>query len=115
MNNLSLTDHSVTQQIKTLYALESSFGQYEIICRTIFIIKTALEMGYSTKLCVDKMMDKGVKPLELGIALCMALKRVNPSKLNGVDSSIRIKILNDNKKMIEEFEKLEDGVDVILP
>lgn len=102
---MSLTD-PIREQIKVLYELGDG-GQYELIKRTVFIFENALIMGKSSKFLVDSMMDKGVKPLENGIAIAVALARVNPSHLSGIDSSIRIKILRENKKMLEDWAKLE--------
>ena len=97
---------SEIEQIKVLYELGEG-GQYEIIKRNIFIFQNALIMGKSSKFLVDSMMDKGVKPLELGISIAVALYRTNPSQLSGVDSSIRVKVMRENKQMLEDWKKLE--------
>jgi len=97
----------IIEQIKVLYELGES-GQYEIIVRAIAVMQDMMEwLGVSSKDCVDRMMDKGVKSLELRIAVVMAVTRSNPSRLNGVDSSLRSKFLRENKDLIADFEKLE--------
>lgn len=103
---MSLVKDSIMEKIKVLYELGDG-GQYEIIHNTIFVIKGCLAMGLSSKSCVDRMMDKGVKPFELGIALVIAMTRTNPSLLSGIDSSLRIKFLRENGKLIADFEELE--------
>ncbi len=103
---LSIIKDPIIEQIKVLYDLGDG-GRYEIMHRTIFIIQGALQLGKSSKECVDRMMDKGVKPLELGISFVIALTRTNPQYLSGIDSSLRIKFLREHTKMISEFEKLE--------
>ena len=63
---MSLVKDPIIEEIKVLYDLGEG-GQYEIIQRTIAIFRPLLELGWSAKKLVDRMMDKGVKSLELGI------------------------------------------------
>jgi len=104
---LSTIEDPIIKKIKMLYELGDG-GKYEIIQRTIFIIENALKMGKNGKFCIDRMMDKGVRPLELGIALSVAITRVSPAYLNGIDSSIRAKILNEHSDLLEDFKRLEE-------
>ncbi len=102
----SIIKDPIIEQIKVLYELGDG-GRYEIMHRTIWIMESALILGKSSKECVDKMMDKGVRPLELGISLVIAITRTEPQYLSGIDSSLRIKFLRENADMIKDFEKLE--------
>ena len=102
----SIIKDPIIEQIKVLYELGDG-GRYEIMYRTIFVIKGALILGKSSKECVDNMMDKGVKPLELGISLVIAMTRTNPQYLNGIDSSLRIKYMKEHADMIADYEKEE--------
>jgi len=104
---LSLVNDPIIEQIKVLYDLGEG-GQYEITRRTIAIFGPLLQYGWSTKKMTAKMMDKGVKPLELGIALVIAVVRTNPRYLNGIDSSLRSKFLRENADIIADFEKIEN-------
>lgn len=96
----------IVGQIEALYDLGEG-GQYEIIKRTIAIFEPLLIIGWSSKRLVDRMMDKGVKSLELGISICVAVSRTNPMYLSGLDSSLRSKFLKDNKEMLADWEKCE--------
>lgn len=64
-------------------------------------------MGKSSKFLVDYFMDKGIKPLELGASLVVALARTSPVCLNGMDSSIRIKILRENENILQDWKIME--------
>jgi hypothetical protein len=103
---MSIVNDPIIEKIKTLYDLGPG-GQYEIVRRTIFVITAALEMGKSGKECIDNMMDKGIKPLELGLSMAVALSRINPSKLSGIDSALRIKIMGQSKDLLEDWAELE--------
>jgi len=103
---LELIKDPIIEQIKTLYELGDD-GRYEIIKRNIAVFEPLLMMCWSSKKLVDRMMDKGVRPLELGISLCVAITRTNPMYLNGMDSSLRIKFLKENREMLADWEKLE--------
>lgn len=104
---MSSVKDPITEKIKVLYELGDG-GRYELVQKTIFIIDGALKMGKNGKDCIDRMMDKGVRPLELGIALSIALTRINPSYLNGIDSSIRAKIINEHSDLLADFKRLEE-------
>ncbi len=103
---MELIKDPIIEQVKVMYGLGEG-GQYEIIKRTVFIFEVLLVQGWSSKKLVDRMMDKGVKPLELGISICVAVTRTKPEFLNGMDSSLRIKFLKENRTMLEDWEKLE--------
>jgi len=96
----------IIEKIKVLYELGDD-GRYEIIKRTLFVIESLLMLGKSSKSCVDFMMDKGVKPLELGIALSVAITRCKPQYLSKLDLEIKQKILDGNLDMLKDWEKLE--------
>ena len=96
----------IIEKIKTLYELEDD-GKYEIIKRTLFVIESLLMLGKSSKSCIDFMMDKGVKTLELGIALSVAITKVDNKYLSKIDQQIKQKILDDNLDMLEDWKKLE--------
>lgn len=96
----------IIEQIKVLYELGDD-GKYEIIRRNIAIFEPLLMMGKSSKELLDRMMDKGVRPLELGISICVAVTRTSPMFLNGMDSSLRIKFLKEQGEMLADWEKLE--------
>jgi len=102
---LSLADN-VTEKIKVLYTLGDD-GRYEIIKRNIFLFDSMFVAGKSSKEMVDRMMDKGVKPLELGISLAVSLSRCNPKHLSKIDQEVRQTILDGSKDMLEEWGKLE--------
>ena len=105
-NLSSIVKDPIIEQIKVLYELGDD-GSYEIIRRTIAVFEPLLMYGWDSKKMIDRMMDKGIKPLELGVSICVALTRTNPSYLNGMDSSLRIKFLKDNREMLADYEKLE--------
>ena len=104
---MSTTKDPIIEKIKVLYEMGDG-GKYELIKRTIFIIENALKLGKNGKECIDSMMDKGVRPLELGIALSVALTNVSPQYLSGIDSSIRAKILNEHSDLLRDFKRLEE-------
>lgn len=85
-----------------------SGGRYEIIQRTITVITGGLVLGKNCKFLIDKMMDKGVKPLELGIALTVSLARISPHHLNGKDSSVRCRILREQQELLKDWDKMEE-------
>ena len=101
-----LVKDPIIEELKTLYKLGDS-GSYEIIRRTVAVFEPLLMMSWSSKKLIDRMMDKGVRPLELGISICVAVTRTNPMFLNGMDSSLRIKFLKENREMLNDWEKLE--------
>lgn len=103
---LELIKDPIIEQIKVLYDLGDD-GSYEIIRRTVAIFEPLFLIGWSSKKMIDRMMDKGVKPLELGMAIIIALTRTNPIYLNGLDSSLRIKFLKENRMILRDWEKLE--------
>lgn len=108
MRNLSsIVKDPIIEEIKVLYDLGEG-GSYEIIKRTIAIFEPLFLYGWDSKKMIDRMMDKGVKPLELGVSICVALTRANPSHLSGMDSSLRIKFLKENREMLADWEKLEE-------
>ena len=94
----------IIEELKKLY---SEGREYEIIRRTIAVFEPLLLIGWSSTKMTDVMMDKGVKPLELEISICVALTRTNPMYLSGMDSSLRIKFLKENREILEDWEKLE--------
>ena len=98
----------IVEQIKILYELGDG-GQYEIIQRTIWVCKSLLLLGKSGKSCVDFHMDKGVKPLELGVAFTVALTETEDEYLSKIDVELKEKILADknNVSMLEDWKKLE--------
>lgn len=97
---------SMEEKIKNLYSLGHS-GQYEIVQRTVWVISMGLNIGKNSKECMDKLRDKGIKPLELSISLAIALKRTAPNQLNEIDQKIRIQVMRECAKLIKDFEKLE--------
>ena len=99
----------VIEQIKTLYELGEG-GQYEIIQRVSAVSEALLMMGKSGKYCVDFHMDKGVKPLELGLSLTIALQRVEDEFLSKIDIELKKKIFSDpkNLEMLAEWQQLEE-------
>ena len=103
---MMLVKDPIIEELKNLYKLGDS-GSYEIIKRTIAVFKPLLLIGWDSKKLIDRMMDKGVKPLELGVSICVAVTRTNPMYLSGIDSSLRIKFLKDNREMMVDWEKLE--------
>ena len=98
----------IIEQIKTLYELGDD-GRYEIIKRMIFVTESLLILGKTAKSCVDFHMDKGIKALELGVGLTMALTRTKDKYLSKIDIELKQKILADkvNLEMIADWEKLE--------
>lgn len=98
----------IIEKIKILYELGDD-GRYEIIKRMIFVTESLLILGKSAKSCVDFHMDKGIKALELGVALTVALKRTKDIHLSKLDIELKQKILADkeNLDMIAEWETLE--------
>ena len=103
---MQLIKDPIIEKIKVLYELGDE-GSYEIIRRTIAIFQPLLLIGWSSKKMVDLMMDKGVKSLELGLSISVALTRTDPQHLNGMDSSLRIKFLKENRLMLRDWEEIE--------
>lgn len=95
----------VRGEIKVLYDLGEG-GQYEIIQRSIFILSTSLNLGMNSKSLVDRMMDLGVKPLELGIALSVSMRDTDPILLSKIDQKIREKIMSTSKEMFADWDKM---------
>ena len=97
------------EQIKSLYELGEG-GQYEIICRVSAVSEALLMLGKSGKYCVDFHMDKGVKPLELGLSITIALDNVKDEFLSRIDLELKQKILSDPKniEMLGEWKRLQE-------
>lgn len=104
MSSTTSTDKT-RAEIKLLYELGEG-GQYEIIQRGIFIISTSLMLCMSSKSLVDRMMDLGVKPLELGIALAVSLRDADPKCLSVTDIAIRNKVIETSQEMFNDWDKL---------
>ena len=98
--------NTVLENIKTLYEFGES-GQYQIIKKAIFVIDNALLFGYSSKQCIDRLMDTGVKHLELGVAVCISLTRIDPKILSDIDKELREIYLVKYADMIADFERIE--------
>ena len=108
MSNDKIPKDKIIEQVKVLYDLGDD-GRYEIIKRTIWVCKCLLQLGKTGKSCVDFHMDKGIKPLELGIGFSVALTETEDEFLSKLDQELKQKILSDpeNVKMFEDWHKLE--------
>ena len=97
----------IIEQIKVLYDLGES-GRCEIIERTSAVMEGLLMLGKTGKNCVDFHLDKGVKPLELGISLVIALDLVKDEFLSKIDQELKQKIFADpkNLEMLADWKKL---------
>ena len=93
--------------IKALYELEDG-GQYEIVKRSMFIIDNALLLGKTSKECVDRLMDMGVKHTELGIAVCVSLSRADPTTLCEDDLELQSTFSVTHKDLVDDSNKLEE-------
>lgn len=88
--------------IKKLYELDDI---QEIITRTVFLFKTALDLGYNIGECYVRTHDLGIKPTEMGISVALALKQTDDSKLTQKDLLIKTKILKENEEALSQWEK----------
>ncbi|MEK0338039.1 MAG: hypothetical protein QQN41_11455 [Nitrosopumilus sp.] len=109
MSTEKIPKDKIIEQIKVLYELGDD-GKYEIIKRTVWVCKCLLELGKSGKNCVDFHMDKGIKPLELGVGFSVALTETDDSYLSKLDQELKRKILADkgNLEMFADWHKLEE-------
>lgn len=105
LSNDKIPKDPIIEQIKVLYDLGEG-GQYEIIHRTISIFKPMFILGKPSKELVDRMMDKGVKPLELGIALAVSITETDDKYLSPTDREIKKKILETSQNMLADWKKL---------
>jgi hypothetical protein len=104
--NHEINDKALSS-IKELYELGDG-GQYEIIKRSMFVIENALKFGKTSKECVDRLMDIGTKPTELGIAVCVSLARADPNNLCELDKTLRLEYITKHSDLIANFEKIEE-------
>ena len=97
----------IVEQVKRLYNLGTE-GQQELVRRTVAIFEPMFIAGWRSQMLYDIMLDKGIRTSELNLSMVVALTRTNPKYLNGMDSSLRLKYLKDNKEMIENWEHIEE-------
>ena len=95
-------NQQVLDNIKELYKQDNI---PEIISRTVFLMKTALELGYNVGECYTRTHDYGIKPNEMGISLAIVLKQIDSSKLSQKDLLIKTKILKEYQEAISTWEK----------
>ncbi len=88
--------------IKKLYEQDDF---QEIIKRTVFLFKSALDLGYNIGECYVRTHDLGIKPTEMGISVALALKQTDDSKLTQKDLIIKRVVLKENQQALSEWEK----------
>ena len=109
MSTDKIPKDTIIEKIKILYDLGES-GRCELIERTAAVMEGLLMLGKSGKNCVDFHMDKGVKTLELGISLVIALDNVKDEFLSELDRELKVKIFSDptNVEMLAEWKKMQE-------
>ena len=98
------TDQKVVENINQLYKENQN---HTIVRRTINTFETLLKYGWSSKRLIVKALDMGIKPLERGIAIAVALSRTDPKHLSEIDKKLRMKTIKVASDMIKQYEELE--------
>ncbi len=75
----------------------------EVTLRTFDLISAALSEGYHTGEITIRLIDLGVKQVEIVMALCLALEKFPTEKLNDIDKLVQIHC-QDLKVQAESYE-----------
>lgn len=74
--------------------------------KTSIAIEFLLTVGMNSQKITFKMIDLGVKPQELGLAMALAFKNTDDKWLSDIDKDIKKIVIENHSQMIKELEEL---------
>lgn len=78
----------------------------DVISKTALALECCLTIGMPSNTLTYKMIDLGVKPTELGMAMALAMKKTDDKWLSPLDIEIKKLVLQNHSKMLQELEEV---------
>ena len=100
-------------QLKTQTELQQTINEHykkneipDIINKTSLALEMSLALGMDSLTLTYRMYDLGIKPVELGLSMALAMKRTEDKFLSATDQEIKKIVLARHSDMIKELERV---------